>query len=54
MFILVLLSRDSSFRGICKFSSYYDFLIDGRKDSYCYKLYEVAGDGNLYCIKEKI
>ena len=54
MFILILLSRDYTFQGIYKFSTYYEFLNNRSKDHYCYKLYEEIGEGNLKCIKEKL
>lgn len=54
MLILVLLSRDGTFQGIYKFSTYYDFLNNRSKDHYGYRLYEEVGENNLKCIKEKL
>lgn len=54
MLLLVLLDRDGTFRGIYKFSTYYEFLINVAKEYYCYKLYESLEDGTLNCIKEKL
>lgn len=54
MLILVLLSRDGTYQGIYKFSTYYEFLNIRSKDHYCYKLYEEVEEGILKCIKEKL